>query len=145
MFSLDSARNGEYPTLGFGCPALVCWSLTALNTNLMNNFCCEPRMTLRCCDTALELCSYWYPPAMLAAMTSLCNGAAVNWWVSPFTIGSKSNLRGFPSILISVYLVITPHLRTVTLAWSDPLIPIKSEASRGLKFYCDCCTTPFKQ
>ena len=78
-------------------------------------------MAMRCCDTALELCSYRYQPAMLAAMASLCNGAAVNWWVSPFTIGSKSDLRRFPSILISVYLVITPHLRTVTLAWSDPL------------------------
>ena len=78
----------------------------------MNNIRCEPRMALRCCDTALQLCSYRYPPAMLAAMASLCDGAAVNWWISLYTIVSKSNLRGFPLMLISVYLVITPHMRT---------------------------------
>ena len=121
MFSLDSTSNGEYPTLGFGCPALVCWSWNALNTNLMNNFCCEPRVALRCCDTVLELYSYRYPPAMLAAMASLYNSAAVNWWVCPSRCGLKLKLIGFPAIQIPVYLVITPHLRTVTLAWRNPL------------------------
>ena len=67
------------------------------------------------------ICSYRDSPAMLAAMASLCNGAAVSWWGFPSICGSKLKLRGFPSILISVYLVITPNLRTVTLARSDPV------------------------
>ena len=88
----------------------------------MNNFCCEPRMALRCCDTALELCSYRYPPAMLAAMASLCNGAVVNWWVCPSRCGLKLKLIGFPAIQIPEYLVITPNMRTVSLAWSDRIL-----------------------
>ena len=78
-------------------------------------------MALRCCDTALELCSYLDTAAMLVAMASLCTGAGINWWESPSICGSKSKLIGFPAIQISVYFVITPHLRTVTLALSDPL------------------------
>ena len=126
MFSLDSARNGEYQALAFGCRALVCWSWTATNNNLRKMFCCGLHVTLCCCDTALELCSYRYSPAMLAAMAWLCNGAAVNWWVSPSRCGPKWTLRGFPAIQISVYLVITPHLRTVTLAWNDHLKGVRS-------------------
>ena len=72
-------------------------------------------MTLRCCDNALELCSYRDSPGMLTAVASLCNGAAVNWWVSPPDV-VEIKLSGIPSIQISVYLVITPKLRTVTLA-----------------------------
>ena len=48
------------------------------HTNLMNNFCCGQPVTLRCCDTALKLCSYLYLHAMFTAMAPLCDGAAQN-------------------------------------------------------------------
>ena len=133
MNSLDSARSGEYPTLAFGCRTLICSSWTATNTNVMNTFCCEPRVALRCCDTAaLEICSYRYSHAMLVAMASLCNSTAVNWWVSPSRCGLKSKLRGFPSIQISVYLVVTP---VPTLAWSDPFTGIVFVCFTFLRWY----------
>ena len=88
----------------------------------MNNFSCGPTVTLRCCGTALKLSSYRDSPAILTAVASLCNGNAVNQWMSPSRCGSKSKLRGFQAIQISVYWVNTPHLRTVTLAQSDPLM-----------------------